>query len=222
MSVVDIYVPAVRKVTLTGSGIKNTRENGMLGVLLPSGAKIPFVFTDGEANSFDVGRDDRHTYLILHDSLMPCMDNEYIWNPKGYSTKGGYPASHYREILSDIFQKLPDIFQEIALPLHIEQKTERGESYECKDRIFLLSATNVFGSDSWKSENDCGDTQIDIFADHRNRLKFPAGRDYPSSWALRTVLSDRHHAIVNKNGIQWDSYANKPQDLVFAICIEKR
>lgn len=220
MSVVEIYVPAVRKVILTGASIKNARENGMLRVLLPSGAKIPFTFADGTANSFDVGRDDRHTYLVLHDSLTPDVNNGYMWNQKGYSTKGGYPASHYREILSDIYQKLPDIFREIALPLHIKQKTGRGEPYECKDRIFLLSAINVFGSDSWRAENDCGDTQIDIFADHRNRLKFPVGRDYPSSWALRTVLSDRHHALVSENGFQGDSYANRPTNIVVAICIE--
>lgn len=222
MSIVEVHVPVVKKVALTGDSIKNARENGKLEELLPSGANIPFTFADGKANSFDVGRDDRYTYLVLHDSLRADVDNDYAWNPKGYSTRGGYPASHCREALADIYRKLPDVFREVALPLHIKQKTGNGGFYECDDRIFLLSAANVFGGNSWKAKNDCDDTLIDIFAVHRNRLKFPAGIDYPSSWGLRTVLSDRHHAIVNENGIQWDSYANKPMDLVFAICIEKR
>lgn len=221
MGTIEVHVPVVSKTTLTEIGIKNARENGRLEELLPSGANIPFTFADGTANSFDVGRDDKHTFLILHDSLRAEVDNGYVWNPKGYSTKGGYPASYYRGTLSGIYRKLPDVFRELALPLHIQQFVQ-DEVVECEDRAFLLSAVNVFGRHSWKAEKDCGDALIDIFADHRNRLKFPAGGDYPSSWGLRTVLSDRHHAIVNENGIQWDSYANKPQDLVFAICIEKR
>ena len=216
---IEVNIPVITKVTLTGTDIKNARENGVLKELLPSGASIPFMFADGVSNSFDVGRDDRHTYLIMHDSITSDVYNEYVWNPKGYSTKGGYPASHYREVLSGIFQKLPDVFREIAVPLHIKQQTERGK-YECDDRIFLLSATNVLGEDSWKPEIDAGDTQIDIFSDYRNWLKFPVGSGYPSSWGLRTVLTDRHHAIINENGLQMSSYANKPMSLVAAICIE--
>ena len=46
--------------------IISARKEGGLAELLPSGTNIPFKFTTGEKNSFDVGRDSRYTYLKIH------------------------------------------------------------------------------------------------------------------------------------------------------------
>ena len=196
--------------------IVQARDAGILGEILPSGTEFPVTFANGERNVLVVGRDKNHTYLVTKYIMAETIAMNDDW-----TNEGGWPACRMREHVQGIYNMLPEDIRKVIVPMHIRQFVQ-DEVVECEDRAFLLSAVNVFGRHSWKAEKDCGDALIDIFADHRNRLKFPAGGDYPSSWGLRTVLSDRHHAIVNENGIQWDSYANKPQDLVFAICIEKR
>lgn len=204
----------------TARMIKAAREAGTLDEQLPSGTNIPFTFKNGEQNSFDVGRDERHTYLILHD----LMKDLYPMNRNPKKT-GGWAACDMREHVKKIYDMLPDEFREILIPLQAKQFI-RGKEVGFEDMAFLLSATNIFGDDpaSQKTEADCGESQIDIFAEPRNRLKFQAG-EIRSSWWLRSTSSGHGNLFVfvyDGDGNGYFDHAAWNGGVLVGFCIESR
>ena len=200
----------------TAADIICARKENRLEELLPSGASIPFKFTTGEKNSFDVGRDSRYTYLILHDIAAgsSIMNNAPV-------DEGGWPASRMRNVIRDLFQSLPDNFKKAAIPVTIQQKC-KGQDIKCKDKAFLLSATNVFGYNPWPLSGDHEDTQIDIFRDLGCRTKKRNGGKEPASWCLRSPCDINHFAFVDRNGKMDFDCAYFKDGIIFAICIEDR
>ena len=195
--------------------IISARKEGGLAELLPSGASIPFKFTTEEENSFDVGRDSRYTYLVLHDIMGPDVMNSVPVN------EGGWPASKMRNVIRDIFQALPDDFKKVAIPVTIQQKC-RGQVIGCEDKAFLLSATNVFGYNPWPLSGDHEDAQIDIFKDLGYRTKKRNRDKVPASWWLRSTFDVNHFVFVDRNGKMDFDCAYFKGGIIFAICIEDR
>ena len=223
------------KIGLTPEIIAEAREAGILEHILPSGSKIHFTFTKGrERNSFDVGRDETHTYLILHKA----MKKKYVLNNDASSK--GWPSYSIRPYIKELFNSLPDDIKKIAVPMHIKQMLLSGETVESEDMAFLLSAVNVFGYDYTvrHPHRDFG-TQIDIFEDPRNRLRFQHDTDTTCCWWLRSDLrsdddnnerdvqyiSCHGYAVGSDGGLTRVSSAmgEAPMaSLIFAVCIENR
>lgn len=218
------------KIGLTPKIIAEAREAGVLEHILPSGSKIHFTFDKGrERNSFDVGRDETHTYLILHKA----MKKKYVLNNDASSK--GWPSYSIRPYIKELFNGLPDDIKKIAVPMHIKQLIVSGETVESEDMAFLLSAVNVFGYDYTVSypHRDFG-TQIDIFKDPRNRLRFQYGTDTTCYWWLRSdddserdaqYISYQGYAVGSDGGFTRVSSAMGEipmASIIFAVCIENR
>ena len=132
----------------TAADIICARKENRLEELLPSGASIPFKFTTEEENSFDVGRDSRYTYLVLHD----CMETPYAM-VETREDRGGYKASRMREHVHRLFEQLPEEFHMLAVTIKIRQAINDSE-ITFMDKAFLLSASQVFGEGT-AEETDC-------------------------------------------------------------------
>ena len=191
--------------------------DGRLESILPSGSSIKTSFGDDEI-VFDVARDSKRTYLVMHDAMSEprCMNDEW-------TNKGGWPASEMRSHVLDVFEQFPVEFKELAVPIKIKH-TCRGEVVESEDTAFLLSASQVFGYDCLKGlkERDCGDEQLDIFSNPRNRVKFLHGASSASWWWLRSAYGSSVFISVNSDGsISYDGATNEG-GVVVGFCIESR
>ena len=193
--------------------IIEARADGRLESILPSGSSIKTSFGDDEI-VFDVARDSKRTYLVMHDA----MSEPHYMNDE-WTNKGGWPASEMRSHVLDVFEQFPVEFKELAVPIKIKQ-TCRGEVVESEDTAFLLSASQVFGYD-WLKERDCGDEQLDIFADTRNRVKFRRGAFSASWWWLRSANGSGNFYSVYSDG-RIDPYASSEGGVVVGFCIESR
>ena len=194
--------------------IIEARADGRLESVLPSGSSIKTSFGDDEI-VFDVARDSKRTYLVMHDAMseLHCMNDEL-------TNKGGWPASEMRSHVLDVFEQFPVEFKELAVPIKIKQ-TCRGEVVESEDTAFLLSASQVFGYD-WLKERDCGDEQLDIFADPRNRVKFRRGASSASWWWLRSANYYHSFSFVYTDGRNSSYLAYFEGGVVVGFCIESR
>ena len=191
--------------------IIEAREAGTLESVLPSGANVKASLGDDEI-TFDVARDSKRTFLVMHDAMPEphCMNDEW-------TNKGGWPASEMRRHVLEVFEQFPVEFKELAVPIKIKQ-TCRGEVVESEDTAFLLSASQVFGYD-WLKERDCGDEQLDIFADPRNRVKFRRGASSASWWWLRSANGSSRFHNVNTDGSSNYGNADSEGGVVVGFCI---
>ena len=194
--------------------IIEAREAGTLESVLPSGATVKASLRKKEI-AFDVARDSKRTYLVMHDAMPEphCMNDEW-------TNKGGWPASEMRRHVLEVFEQFPVEFKELAVPIKIKQ-TCRGEVVESEDTAFLLSASQVFGYD-WLKERDCGDEQLDIFGDPRNRVKFRQGASSASWWWLRSANSSGDFYGVTGDGSNNPGNAYDEGGVVVGFCIESR
>ena len=194
--------------------IIEAREAGTLESVLPSGANVKASLGDDEI-TFDVARDSKRTFLVMHDAMPEphCMNEDW-------TNRGGWPASEMRRHVNEIFQRFPVEIRELAIPIKIKQKC-RGEVVESEDTAFLLSASQVFGYD-WLKDRDCGDEQLDIFTDPRNRVKFCKGASSASWWWLRSAYGSNYFTSVNNDGSTSGTNANNEGGVVVGFCIESR
>ena len=157
--------PELKSSPFPADKIIKARDAGTLGEMLPSGTEFPVTFANGERNFLVVCRDEGHTYLVAKY----IMAEKFAMN-KDETAEGGWPACRMRKHVQSIYNMLPEDIRRIVIPMHIQQVTQ-GDFVECDDMAFLLSVTNVFGTNAWDPETDCNDTQIDIFreASHRKR-----------------------------------------------------
>lgn len=192
-------------------------EEGRLREHLPSKANIPFEFSTGEKNSFDVARDRNRTYLVLHD----CMETPYAM-VETREDRGGYKASRMREHVHRLFEQLPEEFHMLAVTIKIRQAINDSE-ITFMDKAFLLSASQVFGEGT-AEETDCEDEQLDFFAIPRNRLKTShTGLSNTTWWWLRTPCEgDSIYFYVGTNGRGACDFGEVEGGVVFGICIEDR
>ena len=192
------------------------REDGTLDKLLPSGTEFSVRFSNGEWNVFVAARDNRHTYLITKYTMM----DQHAMNPS-WTNKGGWPVCKMREHVNEIYDMLPEDIRKIVVPIHIKQYARR-KVVECDDMAFLLSVTNVFGTNALNPEADCDDTQIDIFRGPAAGIKGRLGASSNSWWWLRSAGSGTTFNIVNPDGGYTDRNANSERGVVVGFCIEDR
>ena len=197
--------------------IIKARDAGTLGEMLPSGAEFPVTFANGEKNILVVCRDRDHTYLVTKYIMA-----ETIAMNKRCTNKGGWPACRMRKHVQGIYDMLPEDIREVIVPMHIQQIV-RDKIVECDNRAFLLSATNVFGTNIWEPSDDCADTQIDIFREASHREKGRLGSSSASWWWLRSAYNTNGFNFVSSDGnINLTNYANSEGGVVVGFCIEDR
>ena len=195
--------------------IVRARENGTLGEMLPSGTEFPVTFANGEKNILVVCRDRGHTYLFTKYIMAEPFAMNDDW-----TNEGGWPACRMRKHVRGIYDMLPEDIRKVIVPMHIKQLA-RGTAVECDDMAFLLSVTNVFGTNIWDPETDCNDTQIDIFreASHRKRH---LGASSASWWWLRSANHDYGFTGVGSGGGNYTNTACSEGGVVVGFCIEDR
>lgn len=192
------------------------RKNGTLGILFPSGTSVKTTLGDNKV-IFDIARDSKRTYLVMHDIL----PEPHVMNMV-QECKGGWPATDMRRYVHGLYEKLPSSVKKLAIPVSIRQIAQ-DEIVKCKDSAFLLSAVNVFGKDVWDPEADCGDEQLDIFMDSENRAK-SSGTSTENTfwWWLRSPYYSYCFCFVDEDGNLGDISADVEGGVVIALCIEVR
>lgn len=218
---------------VTAAEIIKARETGTLSEILPSGTSVKTTLGNKEA-VFDVARDSRKTYLVMHN----VMRSAEQMNRK-QTNDGGWYASDLRAYVSKLFKELPAEVRELAIPVRNRQVCRdeicHGDDWvgvvESEDMAFLLSASQVFGGNR---PEDCGDEQLDIFADSGNRIKYMEFMDGESVawwWWLRSVINSTSSytcaasydfGLVDADGVSGHTYSTSFGGVVIAICIEDR
>jgi hypothetical protein len=192
------------------------REHGALDKLLPSGTEFPVQFSNGEWNVLVVCRDRDHTYLVMKY----LMAKLFAMNGD-LTSKGGWPACGMRKHVQKIYDMLPEDIKKAVIPLHIKQ-LRPAQAVECDDRAFLLSATNVFGTNTWDPLVDYADTQIDIFRYPTAKIKGRLGSSSASWWWLRSANDYNGFNGVNSDGSDHCGDAYYDGGVVVGFCIESR
>ena len=196
--------------------IIKARESGKLDDLLPSGTEFPVQFANGERNVLVVCRDRDHTYLVAKYLMAEPFAMNGIW-----TNEGGWPACRMRKHVQGIYDMLPEDIRKVVVPMHIKQLAQ-GAVVECDDRAFLLSAVNVFGNDAWDPEDDCDDTQIDIFRYPTARIKGRLGESSASWWWLRSAYDYNRFNYVGSDGSSYSYRAYYEGGVVVGFCIKSR
>lgn len=209
----------LRKMSIKCSweALKDAADAGALEDVLKSGDRIPVALKDGREILLDVGRDGGGKfYFICHDCIAECTMNREGTN------KGGWRDSDARALLNtEVLSLFPDDIQAVMRPTKITQ-TLRGETLETEDKLFLLSATQVFGgANRWYCESDLNDSQIDIFASERNRVK-EWGNEGAWYWWLRSPYAGNSYIFctVYTGGTVGSGGADFSNGVAPAFCIE--
>ena len=194
-------------------GLKIYAAEGELNKILDSGDRIPVTLKDGQEIELDVGRDENgKTYFIFRD----CLKETHAMN-HDLTNKGGWAATEMRRYANDeVFGLLPDDLQAVIKPTKIVQIVD-GEKVETMDKLFCLSYTQVFGHSDYWSEQEPEDTQVDIFATKRDRVKMWNGESW--FWWLRSANSATNFGIVNSYGISAGSSADYSHGVALGFCI---
>lgn len=109
-----------------------------------------------EEMCFFVMRDDSNDILCIADN---CMMQRHPINAT--KTQDGWANSSIRQYLNrDVFALLPDSIQSIIQPTKITQIVN-GKPVESVDRLFLLSATQIYGKGEW-SNNEPDDISLNL------------------------------------------------------------
>ena len=181
------------------AALKSAAQNGTL----KSGDKIPVTLKNGEEIVLTIGHDERgNAYFCFEDSL-----NETRPVNSENTTAGGWKAFDIRQWLNnDLFALLPDDLQAVIEPTEIVQIIN-GERIVTKDKLFLFSKTQLFGKGEW-SRIEPEDTQIDIFATEKGRVK-ECGEHGTWPYSTRTPYNGNTDIVcmVNSNGIADDTIA---------------
>ena len=186
----------------TWEELKEHRKNGTIGEILESGDQIPVTLKDGEEVVFDVTYDETgKIFFVLHD----CLAEEHCMNEK-CTNEGGWAASDMRKWLNtEVLSRLPDDLQAVIEPTHIVQVLD-GERIECDDKLFLLSATQVFGRAARWNKQEPEDYPLDIFTTERSRVK-ECGDNGTWFWWLRRANSNNVFNSVYSVGGSGNYYA---------------
>ena len=144
------------------------------------------------------------------------------WNDRN-TNAGGWHDTKIRQNLNsgEIFNLFPDDLVEMITPRKIVQRIG-GRTYESLDKFWLLSYTEVFGTDRGTDQTgDVGDVQFDFFKIKRNRVKF--FRDEPYYYALRSpyVANTTNFWNVSSYGSMGGSYASNSYGVCPCFSISK-
>lgn len=151
---------------LSWAELKQAADAGDLAQVLHSGDTLGITLKNGEAVTLVVGTDGKGNMFF---STQDCLRDEHRMN-NTMTNRGGWEATEMRRYLNEeVFALLPDDLQAVIKPTTIVQIVD-GKRVETQDKLFLFSATQVFGNGSY-SENEPEDTQLDIFRREKDRVK---------------------------------------------------
>lgn len=151
---------------LSWAELKKAADTGDLAQVLHSGDTLGITLKNGEAVTLVVGTDEKGNMFF---STQDCLRNEHRMN-NTMTNRGGWKATEMRRYLNEeVFALLPDDLQAVIKPTTIVQIVD-GKRVETQDKLFLFSATQVFGKGTY-SENEPEDTQLDIFRREKDRVK---------------------------------------------------
>lgn len=208
----------LRKMSIKSSweDLKNAADNGTLEDMLKSGDQIMVTLKDGRGILLDVGRDaSGKFYFICHDCIAQCQMNRDCTNT------GGWKDSDARALLNtEILALFPDDIQAAMKATKITQKLNE-EISEAEDKLFLLSATQVFGgTKNWLCKSDLNDSQISIFATERSHVKELDDNGTWPWWLRSPYRYSGTFCRVNTEGIIHYDLADYFLGVAPAFCIE--
>lgn len=137
------------------------------------------------------------------------------WNERD-SNAGGWHDSKIRQDCNngDIYNLFPDDLVSMITPRKIVQNI-RGRTFESLDKFWLLSYTEVFGTDRGTDQTgDVNDIQFEFFKDKRNRIKFMDGEVCRYSLRSPGVGGTTHFWRVSNGGNVGSYYAGGS----FGVC----
>lgn len=174
--------------------LKQAADAGNLDKVLHSGDTLGITLKNGEAVTLVVGTDEKGNMFF---STQDCLRDEHRMNST-VTNHGGWEATEMRRYLNeDVFALLPDELQAVIRPTTIVQIVD-GKRVETQDKLFLFSATQVFGRGSY-SENEPEDTQLDIFRREKDRVK--ECNTYGTwFWWLRSARSFSYYSFCSVGG----------------------
>ena len=194
------------------AGLETTWEKLKQYAYLHSGSIIPVTLKNGEQIEVEVCRDENHErFFVFKDCYKDrCQMND------DWTTEGGYEMSKGRKTALAFFDLLPDDLQAAIVPTKIVQ-VWNGERHEMEDKLFMLSATQVFGKNGEREKQDVGDSQLDIFKRVRNRVKEWNGDTW--FWWLRSAYNAGYFSMVGYNGSEDYDNADSTDGLVLGFRI---
>ena len=195
--------------------LKKAAEAGTLGDLIKTGDCIGCQFKNGDPLLLDVSRDENGKFFfILHD----CLPDEHSMN-ESWGKLAAWGSSEMRDWLNtEVLHRLPDELQQIIVPTAIHQIVD-GQDIITEDKLFLLSATQVFGEGKW-TEREPEDKPLEIFAGERDRVK-ECGDRGTWFWWLRSPVSSSSTTFynVNNGGASSSNGASNANGVAFSFCI---
>jgi hypothetical protein len=162
---------------------------------------IDFTLTTGEQVSAMAMRQEEDGMLFV---FVDCLKDEYSMNDEN-TNMGGYEACDLRETLNkDILATFPDSLKARMKPVYKE------------DKLRLLTATEVFGENSYGDEDN--GTQLEAMKERKNRIAFQGkGTDEWEWYWLQNTAKDSAagFAFVYDNGYAYyfnasDAYGVRP------------
>ena len=195
--------------------LKMAAAIGILPQVIQSGDEVTVTLKNGKTVTFVATYDEKgHNFFVLKD----CLDEERKMNSE-CTNEGGWAESDMRKYINEkVFALLPDDLQAVISPTKIVQIID-GERVETKDKLFLLSKTQVFGKGDW-TKYEPEDTQLDIFTRERDRVK-ECGAHGTWWWWLRSPVASSSSLFyyVPNNGISNYNYANSSTGVAFGFSL---
>lgn len=197
----------------TWAEIKAAVKAGTINEIIDSGDRISVMLKNDECIALNFTRDQNgKCFFICYN----CLHDAHAMNTEAVNT-GAWAESEMRRYLNeDIYPLLPDELQAIIEPCSIAQ-IANGEETETLDRLFCLSATQVFGVGEW-SEAEPNDIQLDIFGSERTRVKEFEGHG-TTWWWLRTAGDNNDFKNVGNSGNINTNLADATAGVVFGFTI---
>ena len=210
-----MFIKTLANFETSWEALKAAVADGSINKMLHNGDKVPVTLKTGEEVIFEATYDKNgKLFFVLRD----CLEDEHVMN-RNRTNEGGWAATDMRRYLNKtIFALLPDDLQAAIVPTKIVQIIN-GERVECEDKLFLPSKTQAFGKGDW-TEFEPEDTQFDIFAHERDRVK-ECGKNGTWFWWLRSPLSSSSTSFcgVNYYGFSFSSNAYSSNGVAFGFCI---
>lgn len=201
---------------LSWAELKKAADAGDLAQVLHSGDTLGITLKNGEAVTLVVGTDEKGNMFF---STQDCLRNEHRMN-NTMTNRGGWEATEMRRYLNEeVFALLPDDLQTVIKPTTIVQIVD-GKRVETQDKLFLFSATQVFGNGNY-SENEPEDTQLDIFRREKDRVKECNTYGTWFWWWLRSAGSGsgNYFCSVSGNGSNTGNLAHYSRGVALGFSI---
>lgn len=185
------------------------------------GDQLHVILNNDEQVVFDVTKDESgQLFFVTNDCIATSRIMGYETNVNGWQ---GMSLRHY--LNNDLFALLPEKLQTMIVPTKIVQVV-RGQRIECRDKVFCLSKTQVFGQeysnkDVWAAVEP-EDSQLEVFKNHKNRIKMTGIKGKVCAWWLRSpYMGDlKRFSLVSNLGLHGYDEAGFRWGVCFSFCIQ--